>query len=568
MATNWQNLKATIYERQLGTPEVGTITTVLDAGSDGALDTIGSGFMDIPLNHTPATSLIQKNRICVATIETSAGYEIVIAQFLITTIQKKPQATGMDVLHVAGPDLLHELTYATLGYNVISNGADGPSSTPILDLLDIYEADSPLNWITAGYGSGIHRAYLVGAGESIWDAVLQVTLANKGHVSLASRQTYGSTVSPTLYLQFWWSHEFDGDYPLWFDSISLDNNNLNGINRPILSIDTQEETAETITRIYAYGAGLGEERFTLASATDSAPAGFSYTTGSLVINDDLESQTNQPKITRTVQFSNIKPEDPENPVAVESAANELLAAAIQYLQDNDGRKRTFYKVKTTIVGQHTPGQLVSLKYTHTSPIDATGANNPTSVISVDGQFILISYKLSIGADGVLYGEMLLGDSPKTKTTGAGLVAKKIKSLETTLNHATAPSSTSDPGTTPPEGNYLKATGSPPSLAGDLLVNSGVRIDGVDISAHAQTPAAHHTPGTLSVASTNQNNGTETHAIQSSSNPAMSESILATDALGQLQLLRLILGDLHLTDRTTGQTYNVFINNGRLYIEPI
>ena len=133
------------------------------------------------------------------------------------------------------------------------------------------------------------------------------------------------------------------------------------------------------------------------------------------------------------------------------------------------------------------------------------------------------------------------------------------------------------------------------LAGNLGVNAGVTIDGVDLSAHAADPSAHHspvtlatpsglslagqqlsladsvagdgltisgkvlavgvgdglsiaanfvsltTPGTLTVSSSNNAASNHTHTITSASNPGAAASLLASDASGYLQLTRLGLG---------------------------
>jgi hypothetical protein len=122
--------------------------------------------------------------------------------------------------------------------------------------------------------------------------------------------------------------------------------------------------------------------------------------------------------------------------------------------------------------------------------------------------------------------------------------------------------------------YLRADGGR-TLTGNLPVNPGVTIDGVDLSAHAANASAHHapvtagngilvtgqqvsvgagagitvnvsdvaltTPGTLTVASTNTAVGSHTHAVTSSSNPGAGAALLATNASGYLQLDRLGIG---------------------------
>jgi len=139
--------------------------------------------------------------------------------------------------------------------------------------------------------------------------------------------------------------------------------------------------------------------------------------------------------------------------------------------------------------------------------------------------------------------------------------------------------------------YLLASGGR-TLTGNLAASAGVTIDGIDISAHAANPDAHHatatagnsaisvagqaislaaaaagaglsyaagvlavgagsgltvnaddvaltTPGALSVATSSSAAGNHTHAVSSSSNPGASPSLLASDNGGYLTLVRFV-----------------------------
>lgn len=124
--------------------------------------------------------------------------------------------------------------------------------------------------------------------------------------------------------------------------------------------------------------------------------------------------------------------------------------------------------------------------------------------------------------------------------------------------------------------YLLADGTR-SLAGNLAVANGITIDGIDLSAHAADPAAHHalaTAGNAGISVSGQavslaadaagaglwyaagvlavgvaNTGAtglsvEADAVRltSSSNPGAAAAILASDASGYLNLVRLVLSD--------------------------
>ena len=121
--------------------------------------------------------------------------------------------------------------------------------------------------------------------------------------------------------------------------------------------------------------------------------------------------------------------------------------------------------------------------------------------------------------------------------------------------------------------YLLADGTR-TLAGNLAVASGITIDGIDLSAHAADPAAHHNPATagnsgisiagqaISLASAAAGAGLACAAgvlavnlaglglsvagdavtLSCSSNPGAAAAILASDASGYLNLVRLVLSD--------------------------
>lgn len=121
--------------------------------------------------------------------------------------------------------------------------------------------------------------------------------------------------------------------------------------------------------------------------------------------------------------------------------------------------------------------------------------------------------------------------------------------------------------------YLLADGTR-TLAGNLAVASGITIDGIDLSAHAADPAAHHAPATagnsgievvgqaiglaaaaagaglayaagvlsVNVAGLGMSVAADAVTLSSSSNPGAAASILATDASGYLTLVRLTTTD--------------------------
>lgn len=78
------------------------------------------------------------------------------------------------------------------------------------------------------------------------------------------------------------------------------------------------------------------------------------------------------------------------------------------------------------------------------------------------------------------------------------------------------------------------------------------------------------PGPLSATSPSAVLGTtHTHAISASSNPGASSQLLKTDAAGRLFLEQLVLagGGFSLVDQVTGDTYELAVQSGQLYLIP-
>ena len=170
-----------------------------------------------------------------------------------------------------------------------------------------------------------------------------------------------------------------------------------------------------------------------------------------------------------------------------------------------------------------------------------------------------------------------------KNTAQRRIDSRRQNRSTTISGVTlsAPAGVSDHGALSgladdDHSQYLLADGSR-SLAGNLAVGAGITIDGIDLSAHAADPAAHHALATagnagisvagqaislaaaaagaglgyaagvlaVGVANTGATGLTvEADAVRltSSSNPGAAAAILASDASGYLNLVRLVLSD--------------------------
>ena len=167
-----------------------------------------------------------------------------------------------------------------------------------------------------------------------------------------------------------------------------------------------------------------------------------------------------------------------------------------------------------------------------------------------------------------------------KNTAQRRIDSRRQNRATTINGVTlsAPAGITDHGALSgladdDHSQYLLVDGTR-SLAGNLAVAAGITIDGVDLSAHAADPAAHHALATagnsgisvagqaislaaaaagaglayaagvlsVNVAGLGMSVASDAVTLSSSSNPGAAAAILASDASGYLNLVRLVLSD--------------------------
>ena len=223
-------------------------------------------------------------------------------------------------------------------------------------------------------------------------------------------------------------------------------------------------------------------------------------------------------IARTVVFSQIRVET-ENVLEWQTSADQLMRAAIAYLYEHGRGVRYKFTVRDVVMAVPVqPGQRVEMVYT--SPdgrwdVNATGGD-ALYVLEVRAQFD----PPDEDADGNLNDRgklvtLVLAESPWDIPDAATVTAAAIAEVgrvarvaskggaagATTIIMSGGGGGGSDHGelaglADDDHPQYLRTDGTR-ALAGNLAANAGVTIDGVDISAHAANPAAHHAPVTAS-----------------------------------------------------------------------
>ncbi len=539
----------------------GTITRILDFNSFSEINKIGSVSFLLALDDTQSVDLINENDFIVITVVTplSTSTTIIIGRMIADEPKTIVKPDGTAFYEVSGPCFLYELTRRNMAFQIVSNGSGGKDASAPATIL----GNSDITWGTGSFSPAAGGAYIVSSGESVYDAFVNNEKQAGNFLSLS--MSTGGTAEPFFNITRWgFGHAFEEQLlgtTTQFSKLKLVDNPSAADEMPIRDFQIIKETSQLVTRLHVYGAGQGEDRLTLENATTSPPAGFTVdTTNSIITNTTLEAVTNQPIVERVQHFSSIKSEDPSDATANTTAANELQQAAISWLREHDGSVTTFYRVQTIVTGAHQVGQLVTLTHSRTSPWDAAGAENDTSVININSTFYLLEYGLSFDSDNNLVADCLLGDVPNPIPDGNKIMAKRVKDLETVVRHANSGQSIGQPAL--PQGqdaSYVLVAGST-ALPNDRAATAGDGIDltdggagstltwAVDVTdilgdgiVEATNNITLGTPSANTVATTSAvTASSHTHAITSSSD-VTAASILASDADGRLGLEGLGIG---------------------------
>ena len=449
---------------------LGTISSAFLPRGNFLRNDVGEGGFLFPLYDTPALNLVQYNRIAVVTVEESGSVEAVVAAFHIHSIAPQRSSSGSYdgyIMEVSGPGILAELQWDNIGYTTISDGSQGPTNIWVSSLLAF--AQESWSVFVMGSPTTAANAYLQAAGESVWDALLECSAQNGRSVAYApyfASQTTGSKGREILFI----FTPTAGNPILDWDPLNLVKSGANPANDEctVLDIKPIEDTHEIATRVTIYGAGIGADVLTIADAQGNVtvPTGFSVDwTNSVITNTTLEAVSDQPIVHRLHQVASIKPEDLEDATAVETAAVQLFWAGIAFLRDRTTERRQFYEV--TFIGQpgynYTVGQLVNLVYSETSPIDAAGASNTTSVINVNDDFVVHEISMQVPNSGKHKGlrvvTMILGAEVSSEVyvrplpNDGDVVVQKLKEHDEVLRHATARYTPTTPGG---DGTYATA----------------------------------------------------------------------------------------------------------------
>ena len=602
MAGNFTDFTVKVYDHTLNTLLATITDEVVTVGGSEAMSSVGDGRLEVMASSTAASYLTEGNVVFATVIDAISGLGFGICGFIIKNVSIVPDVGGT-LLRVSGPVLLQELNYIDFGDDVIDDGSGGVASNDLAQAIAKATA-----WSFSGSTTGTTNGTYVTTtrGDSVLDVLREISKQSGGYF-----YKYGIG-SADRELKWEQSVSYPGSaYVLTDDATAEDANT--GV---ILKARRVEDGDEVATRLYAFGAGSGDDRVTIADAEGlvTVPSGYSVSwANSLITNTTLEST--HAVVQESKSFSQIRPAD-DSSAAAQSAAIALFYTALNYLQARS-EAAVDYKITAVSHQRIRPGDTIEVM------LDSVEYGTYDEIV------VAQDITRRIEEDGVLYFDIQASSRLIPYTFGsAGLTTaeymiRAIHDLQTAVaNNSNTPVGTTistDHGaltglTDDDHPQYLLADGSR-QLTGNLGVSAGVTIDGVDISAHAADASAHHdpvtlgtggltaklalagqvltlaainhsdlsnvnpddhhdpvtvgdglslstqqvsltTPGTLSGTSTNVAAGNHTHFIAGSSNPgATTDVILKTAADGSITLVNMNVSSL-LTTASLNVTGNV------------
>ena len=481
--------------------------------------------------------------------------------------------TGNVWTELSGPDLLRELTYRNVGTLDLAGVASGPT-----DIL----AFAPAGWTfntTDGWDTTAENVTHTFEGETVLEALGILAQMTGEHFRIdGDRQILwlrSSTPSSGVVAVN------DADELGSDDELAL-----------ITGLEIVEDSAEAYTRVTPYGAGDGDSRLTLSGATYTPPSPFTIDTVNNVITNAVGESP--------ARWPGVRIDAPPQHWKDITDANTLALAAYNWLREHGtGDQYASYRIRLAGLKQllH-PGQTIRIIYQ--KYVEQPGVSgyigDVVDVLDIDEELLILEVTNRIDATGITTTEILTATLDRWPTTEAEMILSGLGESINSYTH-TQPidpgtiTGTLDPAAYP---DALLRDGSR-SLLGNLTVSAGITLDGVDLSAHAADPAAHHTrfvglkdnagttatpdgsalvqiaagsgisttqgtnkitvavaysasnPATLSVSSSSSPGSgapghyDHTHQITTSSNPGALATILACDSNGVLQLEGLGLG---------------------------
>lgn len=282
---------ARIYDTGLNL--VYTTTNVVTASGRWRKNDVGTGSLTFPAQDTALRAATLQNNRIVHVTTSRGGSALVVALFNIEERSFSLSEDGQELVTVSGSNF-EERIGRHLVTAEIHDGDQGPAPDDIQQIMSHIPGWSLHGTSVAGTEHGTRHTFKNATG-------LQALAAAAEQSGEMWRLFSLSTIAREIIWTRVPSGSDSWNFTLYFKQPASFNEATDAL---ILSMDRGYDRGETVTRIYVYGAGTGDERITLFGATWTPPAGFSLNDqASLLINSALEA-TGQYCV-REVVFSDI-----------------------------------------------------------------------------------------------------------------------------------------------------------------------------------------------------------------------------------------------------------------------
>jgi microcystin-dependent protein len=323
----------------------GPITTATGWETTARLDRAGRFSFELPAGDAQAALCQAKREAwCYTIIE---GVVNLVGAGIIDELETKLNPAGAPVLRVAGDDLLRELTYRSVGFLEVVTPAGQASPDALSEIM----AEAPGDWeldTIYGHAATENEVYAKFAGETVLAALNKVGEHTGEHFRLGSGKKL-------IWLQ-------DDLTDSGMRAIGQADPSAVGENDEVCLITELAESQgsyDLCTRLFAFGAGNGQARVSLADTSVSAHAGYvidkSNPKGANLTHSAAFGEYGQ--IERFLSWKEISPIS-NTDADIESAANELYAAAYQYLARYSQVQQSYRLAVTKLSKPVWPGQKI------------------------------------------------------------------------------------------------------------------------------------------------------------------------------------------------------------------
>lgn len=291
----------------------------------------------------------------------------------------------------------------------------GPAATGLADIMGYAPAGWSLDAVN-GYTTTGSSVMMTFSGETVLEALTRLAEQTGEHFRLGS----GRKVV--------WRRSAQADSGIRAVR-AVDGMAIEGNDDVCLILDLREtrESYDQVTRIYPYGAGIGDARVTLAKATDGVPANYTLSTANNYVEYDYTLSSPNPgqRIERTMRWQDIAAPGVRDAQS-EAAGNELLSVALEYLSRFRDMHKS-YQVRVTKLEQALyPGDSVRVVYKE--------IRDGYTLVDLDADMTILEVTTDVDRHGVRAARLVVATVDAWPATGAGFLMNELQQARRLAAH--------------------------------------------------------------------------------------------------------------------------------------